>query len=396
MRLLFVKERLCWPRSSGHDVHCFYSMQALAKQGHTVALATLHELDPRAVENGGIEAFYSLQAPPPGDSPPEVRIRFSKMQEKFRSYWGIHEDQILRVGQLAAHFRADAVIVVGLNVLPYLGAVDRAVRVWYAADEWAWHHLSMVKLTDLSSWSELKQAAIKGWYERAYAPLLDRVWMVSTSDERAIRWVAGVKAVDVLPNGVDVSYYQPQDVDEIPRSCVFWGRLDFGPNIQALEWFGRKVWPKVRAKVPDARFTIYGFQPTAPVQRLAQELPGVQIIPDLPDLRGEIAKHALVVLPFVSGWGIKNKLLEAAALGKAVVCTPRTAKGLVAGDALAQAARPAEWVKVMKALWDDEDRRAALGRTARAWVERDHTWDAVARDAARGIEASLAQRSAAG
>jgi glycosyltransferase involved in cell wall biosynthesis len=391
---LFVKERLAWPRSSGHDVHCFYSMQALAKQGHTVALATLHDLDPHAVEDCGLTELYSLKSPVPGDPPPDVHIRFSKMQAKFRSFWGIEEEAILRVGQLAARFRADAVVVVGLNVLPYLGAVDRAVRIWYAADEWVWHHLSLVKLTDVSSWGELKQAAIKGWYERAYAPLLDRVWMVSTSDERAIRWVAGVKAVDVLPNGVDVNYYQPSHVEETPRSCVFWGRLDFGPNVQALKWFGRKVWPQVRAAVPDAQLTIYGFQPTAPVMRLAAELAGVQVIPDLPDLRSEIAKHALVVLPFVSGWGIKNKLLEAAAMGKAVVCTPRTAKGLVAGDALVQAGRPAEWVKVLKSLWDDSPRRAALGLAARAWVEREHTWDAVARNAARGIEASLAQRSA--
>lgn len=394
MRLLFVKERLAWPRSSGHDVHCFYSMQAAARQGHAVALATLHDLDPAATANGGLAATFSLRSAELDETFPEIRVCLSKPQERFRSYWGVEKQYIERVGKIAASFRADAVVVVGLNVLPYLGAVQRAVRIWYAADEWAWHHLSQIRWLRPASWGGLKDAAIKAWYERAYAPLLDRVWMVSAADERAIRWVAGVKAVDVLPNGVDVDYYRPRDIEETPHSCVFWGRLDFGPNVQALEWFCRKVWPRVRARVPGATFTIFGFQPTAPVHQLAREVPGVNLVPDLPDLRDEIARQAVVVLPFVSGGGIKNKLLEAAALGKAILCSPRTARGLTAGGTLVQAARPAQWVQELRSLWDDPSRRRRLGTAAREWVVREHTWDSVARQAAQGIEETMSARAA--
>ena len=56
-----------------------------------------------------------------------------------------------------------------------------------------------------------------------------------------MRWFAGMKQIDVLPLGIDSDRFRPVTSDEIPFSAVFWGRLDFEPNIQALEWFCRSV-----------------------------------------------------------------------------------------------------------------------------------------------------------
>lgn len=390
MRLLFVKERLAWPRSSGHDVHTYYSMQALARLGHMVGLVTLHPLDQQAIENSGVTQTWCLTA---ATRDSEATINLTKYQERFRSYWGVDKGHIRCIGDVATEFQADAVIVVGLNVLPYLGAVTKALRIWYAGDEWAWHHASQFRLFQKSTWGEMKLAIVKGLYERAYASMLDRVWMVSQADKKAIGWVAGLKDVDVLPNGVDTEYYHPFEVEQKPRSCVFWGRLDFGPNIQALEWFCRKVWPKVLAKQSDASFTIFGFQPTPAVERLAKEHSGIQLIGNLLDIREAIATHQVVVLPFTSGGGIKNKLLEAAALGKAILCTPRTVNELTAGSAVLQANTPDEWIENLTILWNDTDKRMQFGQAAREWVTIAHTWDAVAKSAIKGITASMAKQT---
>jgi polysaccharide biosynthesis protein PslH len=394
MRLLFVKEALAWPRSSGHDVHCFHMMGALARLGHAVALATVRHPDPEAVRGLPLDEYACLEEAAGDDDAPGAP-GLSRLQERFRSYWGVNPARVRAVGRIARSWRADAVVVVGLNVLPYLGNVDGALRVWYAADEWAWHHLSQVRLFRPSTWGNVRQAAVKGLYERAYGPLLDRVWVVSEADRRAMRWVAGPRAVDVLPNGVDADYYAPRPAAVEPDTCAFWGRLDFGPNIQALEWFCERVWPAVRRARPGARFTVYGFQPSEAVRRLAGR-DGVELVPDLPDLRDVVARSAVVVLPFVSGGGIKNKLLEAAALGKAIVCTPRACGGLRGADAapLRRARTPAEWVRELTALWDDEGRRRELGAAARRWVVEHHTWQAAARAAAEGLEAAGQRRSA--
>jgi glycosyltransferase involved in cell wall biosynthesis len=386
MRLLFVKEALAWPRSSGHDVHCFHMMRALAGLGHEVSLATLKRPAAEAVAGLPLRSRFDLadSAPPAGAVEP---LFLSRMQERFRSYWGIDSGRIRAVAEAARACKADAVVVVGLNVLPYLGGVQGPLRVWYAADEWAWHHISQVRLARPRTWENVKQAFIKGLYERAYAPLLDRVWVVSDADRRAMRWLAGVHGLDVLPNGVDGEHFIPLERPQTEQSCAFWGRLDFGPNVQALEWFCRQVWPHVRSAAPAATFAIYGFQPTPAVRTLAGR-DGITLVPDLPDLREEVARHQVVVLPFVSGGGIKNKLLEAAGMGKAILCTPRACGGLHAGSMLplVQARSRTAWVRGLLTLWSDVAERQRLGEQARRWVLEHHTWTAAARLAVAGLE----------
>jgi glycosyltransferase involved in cell wall biosynthesis len=328
------------------------------------------------------------------------------LQERFRSYWGIAVPHVKAVARLAEECRADAVVVVGLNVLPYLGGVRNALRIWYAADEWIWHHLSQVRPGDRSSWRNVRDALIKGLYERAYGPLLSRIWVVTEKDRRAMRWVSGQQAVDVIPNGVDGSYYQPLRQQQGANTCTFWGRLDFGPNVQGLEWFCRQVWPLVRREVADARFTIYGFNPTPPVTRLADE-DGITLVPNLPDLRAEVARHQVVVLPFVSGGGIKNKLLEAASMGKAILCTPQACGGLRRTPARSSdetadrpgrpflvARDPADWAGRLVGLWRDAAGRQRLGQEARTWVLAQHSWTAAARSALAGLEQSRAESRA--
>jgi glycosyltransferase involved in cell wall biosynthesis len=391
VRILFVKERQSWPRSAGHDVHGYHMMQALGCLGHEVALLTLEP--PQTEALAGLELAFARcirQSASAGDA---AALALTRLQERFRSYWGIEPAHIRAVGDTGGEWDADAVVAVGLNVLPYLAAVG-SLRIWYAADEWAWHHLSQLRLVRRRTWGNLKQAAVKGLYERAYAGLVDRAWVVSAGDRRAMRWVAGMRAVDVIPNGVDCNHYQPQATEEMPFSCVFWGRLDFGPNIQALDWFCRKVWPRLLGWAPNARFTIYGFSPVANIWRLS-EIKGICVIPDMPDLRACIAAHQVVVLPFVSGGGIKNKLLEAASMGKAIVCTPRTCGGLRGEEPLPflRAQGRGEWVEAIRSLWERPERRQQLGADARQWVQKHHTWETAARQAVASIEGSVINKS---
>lgn len=372
MRFLFVKPSQSWPRSSGHDVHGYHMMRALGELGHEVALATIERPTAEALDGLELCGVEVLDDHLNGSSPP---IRLTRWQERFRSYWGVDRERVAAVGRLCNKYDADVVVVVGLEVLPLLGAVDGAQRVWYAADEWVWHHLSVFRLTDRSTWSHLRTAAIKGAYEFAYRDLVDRAWVVSPADQRAMRWLAGLRQVDVIPNGVDTDYFAPLDVKTIPNSCVFWGRLDFEPNIQALQWFCQKVWPQLQLMTPGARFRIFGFAPGREMEQLAG-LPGVEIVGDLPDLREEISRSEVVVLPFQSGGGVKNKLLEAAGMARPLVCSQRACNGLALPEKppLVMAGAPQAWVREIRRLWSATAARLELGEAARQWVTESHSW----------------------
>jgi hypothetical protein len=145
---------------------------------------------------------------------------------------------------------------------------------------------------------------------------------------------------------------------------VFLGRLDFEPNIQGLEWFCQRIWPRFGRRSP-MRGSRSSGSPMAEVSALAR-LPGVELIADLPDLRAEVQRRSIVVLPFVSGGGIKNKLLEAAAMALPIVCTPRTLNGLrsPSRQGLVSATSPGEWVAAMTRLWWNTE--GAVGPVQRA------------------------------
>jgi glycosyltransferase involved in cell wall biosynthesis len=393
MKLLFVKPSLAWPRSSGHDVHTYHMMRACAELGHELGLVTVSRPAPGAVD--GLSLSYAgALAEANGSNGGAPDIRFTSLQERYRSYWGVEKTYVARLGAIVRQQAPDAVIVAGLDALAYLPAIpEKTIRVWYAADEWVLHHLSLLQAQDRTTWPHVKAALLKGLYERAYAPVVDRAWVVSDTERRAMRWFAGVRDVDVVPNGVDAEFFAPLGEPEVPSSAVFWGRLDFEPNVQALAWFCRQVWPTLHQQVPGSRFTVIGFKPGPEVLALGR-LPGVEITPDLPDLRREVSRHAVVVLPFVTGGGIKNKLLEGAALGKPIVCTRRTLSGLRSPEQSGFSAvdTPALWVDEIRGLWADEGRRRDAGRTARQWVQAHHSWQACAADATAGLSESLRRR----
>src|SRR4051812_12304238 len=111
-------------------------IRALHGRGDEVALVTTFPLPAPILERLPLAFSRTLD-----DVSGTSVVRLSGLQERFRSYWGVPASHVRQVGDIAREFQPDAVAVSGLEVLPYLGAVSNAVRVWYAADEWVLHHL---------------------------------------------------------------------------------------------------------------------------------------------------------------------------------------------------------------------------------------------------------------
>ncbi len=381
MRILFVKESQNFPRSSGHDVHGFHMMQELSRLGHSIGLLTSNPTSERSVQ--GIDLVYNERfgnLPTPGNA-----VKLPGLQGRFVSYWGIDPARPHQIAELVDKEKFDAVVVVGLHVLPYLSCVRGAHRVWYAADEWLWHHWSQFRLLRRNTWHEIKDGVVKGLYERAFNSTTDCVWAVSNKDKTALRWVMGAKNIKVLPNGVDADHYCPVPVEKIAKSCVFWGRLDFGPNLDAVRWFGENVWKTIRQKHPDAVWKVFGFCPQASIRELHKRF-GFELTIDLPDLRSEVQQCQIVVLPFVSGGGIKNKLLEAAAMEMPVIASAKAMNGVSLVDCpLLTANSTKQWVDHLEGMWTDENKRKISGSENRTWVTSNYTWEAAAKIAERGL-----------
>ena len=375
MKILFVKESQNFPRSSGHDVHGYHMMLELQRLGHSIGLCTGHATSPQAIEGLHlvVNTRFSELPRPQGDLP------LAGWQGRFVSYWGVDPRRIDQIAELTKRESFDAVVAVGLHVLPYLARVENANRVWYAADEWFWHHWSQFRILRRQSWRELKTGVVKGVYERVFNSTTDRVWAVSPKDKAAFHWVMGARRVDILPNGVDSTHFHPMAVEKLPKSCVFWGRLDFGPNLDAIQWFGENVWSKILRKHPDATWKVFGFSANKAIFDLKSKYQ-FDLTVDLPDLRAEVQRCQVVVLPFVSGGGIKNKALEAAAMGMPIIASAKAINGISMKQCpIFTATNPDAWRGEIEKMWNQNIELQTIGERNRVWVSENYTWAAAAK-----------------
>src|SRR5262249_41087818 len=152
-------------------------------------------------------------------------------------------------------------------------------------------------------------------------------------------------------------------------ACVFVGALDYYPNIDAACWFCQHVWPEVRRRHPEARLLLVGRNPAPAVRRL-DKTPGVTVVGQVPDVRPFVARAAAAVVPLRIARGLQNKVLEALAMGKAVVASPQALVALKTqpGVHLLSADSPQQWADAVTRLFHDQSLRERLGTAGRAFV----------------------------
>jgi sugar transferase (PEP-CTERM/EpsH1 system associated) len=216
-----------------------------------------------------------------------------------------------------------------------------------------------------------------GELEREIPSWARAVTLVSEPEAVLFRRLGGSGPVHAVTNGVDLEAFHPDipGVGDGP-ACVFVGALDYRPNVEGVAWFCREVWPGILASRPGARFALVGRKPSAAVCRLAG-LPGVDLVGQVPDVRPHLASASVAVMPLGIARGVQNKVLEALAMGKAVVASPGAIEGIRAepGVHLLAASTPGEWVDTVTRLLDDRDLRRRLGAAGRAYVEEAHSWE---------------------
>ena len=209
----------------------------------------------------------------------------------------------------------------------------------------------------------------------------DRVVVVSDQDRQAIEALDPTLRVEVIPNGVDTERFAPDPtVTRDPAQIVFTGVMSSPGNVVAAEFAAREVLPLVRAAEPAAHLVLVGRSPSSRVRALAA-VEGVTVTGDVPDVRPWLAGSAVFLCPMVSGTGIKNKLLEAMAVGVPCVATPlglgglqvQDGRELLVGDGAAQLADRVVAVLRDAALAD------RLGSAGRAYVREHHAWADVGR-----------------
>ena len=223
------------------------------------------------------------------------------------------------------------------------------------------------------------------------------VVVMSEPDRSSLLSVAPGLRVSVVPNGVDLDFYQPS---EVPASAgrsarptaVFIGRMDYRPNIDGARWFCNDVLPLIRRRIPDLTLWIVGAAPHPAVLSLGT-LPGVQVTGEVPDTRPFLTRASVVVVPLLAGSGTRLKILEAFAIGRPVVTTTIGYQGIAAtpGEHLLVADSPEGFAETVVGLVESPQEQRRLALAARELAEQRYGWESSARLMERVYTEVLAQ-----
>jgi glycosyltransferase involved in cell wall biosynthesis len=205
----------------------------------------------------------------------------------------------------------------------------------------------------------------------------DAVVAFTDRDRAAIAALLPSARIKRIPLAVNVP---PVALDPVGngRDVLFVGNFMHPPNVAAAKRLAGTIFPLIAAERPDARLVLVGAGPPPSLQALASDK--VTVTGRVTDLNAFLDAAAVVVAPVSSGGGMRVKALDALVSGKALVASSLALEGLDvrAGEQVLAADDDADFAEAVVALLDDEHRRAALGRSARAWAETHVEWRSVA------------------
>jgi glycosyltransferase involved in cell wall biosynthesis len=246
----------------------------------------------------------------------------------------------------------------------------------------------MRRLYAAANWRKLRREELATYRDA------DGVYLCSEVDERRLLdQVPGARTV-VIPNAADIAYYQPRPTDPPPdgRTIVFFGLLSYLPNVDGVIHFVQNIWPRIAGANPHARCKIIGGSPPPSLMALAG--PRVEFTGFVPDLRSHLASAAAVVVPLRFGGGTRLKIVEAMAMGKAIVSTTLGAEGIdaVSGRDLLIEDQPGAFANAVNRLLAEPGLAVRIGQSARRLAEERYSWSAAAR-ALEGFYRQILQHS---
>ena len=398
MRILLVYPFLPYPPDDGGRIGFFNPIKYLSRR-HEVSVVCLrdgseqeewiselktHCADLQTYERHASRDVYRLAKgmviPPPGSS---------------AKYWDDKAGELIR--ETIARRRPEIVEFHHLNTAIYrnfAGSVPTILRehnVEYKV--WERHAESA------STWVERTYAK---WtaprvkrYEAEATSRFDRCIVVSQTDAAHLRKVSPRARIEMIPSGVDTEYFHPLlDVPDEPLSMTLTGSFDWKPKQQSLSKLIREIFPRIRAKVPEAKLYVVGKGVPEHLRRIARETPGITVTGRVEDVRPYIARSALLLNYLESGGGIALKILEAMAMRKPVLSNSLGSEGIDAepGREVALADGPEKFAEAACYLLANAAARRALAENAYQKILESYSWDVIADQFQSCYEALLEKR----
>lgn len=218
-------------------------------------------------------------------------------------------------------------------------------------------------------------------YEKKILPQFDHVVSMSEIDkQKLIDYGLPANEVTTIKSGVDTDELQDTDTGHANKHLVFLGTMKYLANRDGLVWFLDNVYPIIKKKIPDTTLAVIGEQDPRITEKYAHRSIIFQGV--LENLESAMGKGMIFIAPIRIGTGTRLKIVTAMAFGMPVVSTSVGIEGIEASEAegaiIADTER--DFAHALIDLLENREKRYRLGETARRFVEREYTWDIIAKD----------------
>jgi glycosyltransferase involved in cell wall biosynthesis len=374
LRVLFVSPYPICPPVHGGGVFMYGTLRELAKRAEVHVIALLESPEQRAA-NQELGAFCaSVELPVragghPGRSASVTPYAVREFADPDLA-WLIHR-------QIYLH-SIDVLQLEYTPLIQYAGSYNRLASVVFEHDI---YFQSIARGLAYANGGVRSKAVFEYLralrYELKYLPECDSVQVCTRENREFLASYlprSHARIEEGLRAGIDVARFDFRPDGRESGTMLFLGSFRHGPNLTAIEWFIRRVLPRIADERPDARLVVVGSDPPPP-DLFAGAGHSVELLGFVEDIRTELARRALFVCPILSGSGVRVKLLEAFAAGIPVVSTRVGAEGLAStdGEFCALADDPGEFAAKALAILNCPQQARAM--TERAHAEVEANWD---------------------
>ena len=399
-RLLVLSQTLPFPPDGGVKVRTFNILRQLSKEFELTALCfyrwkngALNTDVRRALD--GLRPFGRFEAFPIPQEHSQARLfwdhaRSAATGRAYTVFTYFSRPFAARLRELLRTDRFDLAHVDSLDLSGYLptlaglpfACVHHDVQSHLLARRAAQQD-SAFRRAYIAHQGDLMEREEKRWLTRT--PLT-----VAVSDvdrDRLLTLVPGVR-IAVVPNGVDIELFTPRPGRG--GGIVFVGGSTWFPNLDGMTWFAEEIIPELAATGVSSPVRWIGRTTAREVERFRQA--GVEALGYVDDIRDHVAAADCFIVPLRIGGGTRIKILDAWAMGKAIVSTSIGCEGLAARDGENILIRddPRGFAEAIRSLLADPGLRARLGRAGRETVEARYSWDAIGVEMNRTYRAMLA------
>ncbi len=384
MNILFITPYLSYPPNSGSAIRSFNIIMELSKKHNItlLALVTQEEVPLISQMEKYCHKVKTVEIYPkiiPKSFLKRLHFSFFGLPHFVRSF--VFKEMITLLQQILREKQFDLVQFELLSMSYYVNYIKNipAILNEHNFEAMRYHRGIQTekcslkhKVLKMADYFRLKR------YEIKISKRFDEVFHVSEIDIKHLHKYDPTIRTTVIPNGVDLSYFKPQKSSEEEHSLVFSGSMFYQPNIDAMLYFYNDIFPLIVKDFSDVKLYIVGQKPPQEILAL-REHPGVVVTGFVEDARPYIARANVYVCPIRIGGGSRLKLLDAMAMGKAIVSTSVGCEGLdVEQDRhLLIADTPDVFASKVNRLLTDEKLKDHLESEGRILTEQKYGWESI-------------------